>query len=479
MPRTNPLSAEIVGNRAFERVSFSHQFLIVGSVGLGIAMMIVGIWLGVETERSAVNRVTAVSAAYVESILAAQLREVPEDALTTQAMHDALDHIFITGVLQRKIASFKLWDAQGVVHYSSDHALIGQRFSVDEMLISAFSGTVQARMVARQQESGDAGNEAGQRMLEIYVPIRISQIGKVVAVAAFNHWTGNIEREISSSKLRSWALVAAVTLSIYLLLFGMVHRANSTILRQRDDLHSQLRRLRKGYAENEQMRRRLGKAGAATTALNEQFLQRVAADLHDGPAQTLAFSLMRFDELVAALGAGQGVEETSTSDVFRVREALRSSLEELRVIAAGLGVAGLADLTLAETLDRAIRDFEHQFGRTVDKHVDDVDVNTDLAVRITAYRILQESLTNCAKYAPIGLLRVQVQQKAGNLQIEVADQGPGFDPLATRPNGRLGLAFMKERVRLLGGTFMLESIPGCGTRVVVKLPLTFKESRVA
>ena len=211
------LSSEIEESLPFERVSFSHQFLIVGSVGLGIAMTIVGIWLGAETERAAVNRVTAVSAAYVESILAAQLRAVPEDALTTQAMHDALDHIFISGVLQRKIAAFKLWDAQGVVHYSSDDSLIGQRFPVDETLASAFSGTVQARIVAREQELATGGQDAGQRLLEIYVPIRISQSDKVVAVATFNHWTGNIDREISSSKLRSWALVAGVTLSIYLL----------------------------------------------------------------------------------------------------------------------------------------------------------------------------------------------------------------------------------------------------------------------
>lgn len=335
--RTCTSSSEIAASLPFERVSFSRQFLIVGSVGLGVAMTIIGLWLGAETERSAVNRVTAVSAAYVESILAAQLRDVPENALATQAMHDALDHIFITGVLQRKIASFKLWDAQGVVHYSSDHSLIGQHSPVDETLINAFSGTVQARMVASQKEPGDADQDTVQRMLEIYVPIRISQTGKVVAVAAFYHWAGNIDREIGSSKLRSWALVVVVTLSIYLLLFGMVRRANDTILRQRDDLRSQLLGLRRGYEENENMRRRLGEAGAATTALNEQFLQRVAADLHDGPAQTLAFSLMRFDELVAAFGAGSGADETSALDVFRVREALRSSLEELRVIAAGLG----------------------------------------------------------------------------------------------------------------------------------------------
>ncbi len=472
------LSSEIAESLPFERVSFSHQFLIVGSVGLGIAMTIVGIWLGAETERAAVNRVTAVSAAYVESILAAQLRAVPEDALTTQAMHDALDHIFISGVLQRKIAAFKLWDAQGVVHYSSDDSLIGQRFPVDETLASAFSGTVQARIVAREQELATGGQDAGQRLLEIYVPIRISQSDKVVAVATFNHWTGNIDREISSSKLRSWALVAGVTLSIYLLLFGMVRRANGTILRQRDDLRSQLLRLSRGYEELEHMRRRLGEAGSATTALNEQFLQRVAADLHDGPAQTLAFSLMRFDELVTALSAGSGAKETSAPDVFRVREALRSSLEELRGIATGLGVAGIADLSLAETVDRAVRDFELQYGRTVEAHVESVGVETDLAVRITAYRIVQESLTNCGKHALAGALCVHVQQIAGYLNIEVADQGQGFDLHATPLNGRLGLAFMKERVRLLGGTFVLESTPGCGTRVAVKLPLTIKESIV-
>ncbi|MDD3518594.1 MAG: sensor histidine kinase [Chromatiales bacterium] len=458
-------------------MSFSRQFLLVSAALLLLAMVVTGNWLAMEIERSAVNRATAVAAVYVESILAAQLRHATTDALLTDDAQEVLDGIFIEGPLRRKVMRFKLWDAEGVIRYSSDHVQQGRRFPVDGLLAAAFGGTVQARISGLDEDDNLSERAYWPRLLEVYVPVRAAARGEVVAVAEFYHSTENIDREILAAQQRIWILVVVATLAIYLLLLTLVRRANDTIVQQRDDLCRQLQQLRSAFEENERMRTRLGEAGAATTTLNEHLLHRIAADLHDGPAQTLAFSLMRFDERTAHCGCADRAACETSSELHAIRGALRSSLDDLRNIAAGLGLPGITDLSLADTARRAVRDFERRTDVHVAAEIDDTLRHAGLATKITVYRLLQESLSNSARHAPGSTPQVRAWREGDQVRIEVSDRGAGFDPAAAARSGRLGLAFMQERVRLLGGHFEVESAPGCGTHVRAGLPLAADEVR--
>ncbi len=463
--------------RAFERVSLSRQFLLVGAALLLLGMVVLGSWLGMEIERSAVNRAAAVSAIYVESILVAHLRQNSGDAVATVAMHEALDRIFVSGPLHRKVVRFKLWDSSGVILYSSDHHQAGLRFPVDGLLAAAFAGTVQARLSTLDAQDNEGERDRWQRLIEVYVPVRIDPQGGVVVVAEFYHATDNIDREIRDAQRRSWVLVMVATFAILLLLFGIVRRVDDTLLQQRDALRDQLRQLSATFEENERMRVRLSEAGAATTALNEEFLHRIAADLHDGPAQTLAFALMRFDELVESCGCCAKAGGAVFPDLPKIRSALRASLDDLRSVATGLGVPGIGDLSLLETALRAVRDCERQFAVKVEVDVDAALADAALATKITVYRLLQESLSNSFRHAPGGLPRVRVWQTDTQVCLEIVDQGPGFDSQAAAHAGRLGLAFMQERVRLLGGIFEMLTSTGSGTRIFACLPLILEESQ--
>jgi signal transduction histidine kinase len=96
-------------------------------------------------------------------------------------------------------------------------------------------------------------------------------------------------------------------------------------------------------------------------------------------------------------------------------------------------------------------------------------------VETALYRVVQEALTNAAKHAGAGRVAVVVGRRAGVAVAVVEDDGGGFDPDGTRPPGRragLGLAGMRERVGLLGGTVEVESQPGQGTTVFARIPLT-------
>ncbi len=472
MPNRSPDTVEpipVITRRPFERVSLSRQFLLISSGFLLIGMFVVGAWLSMEIERSAVNRAASIAAVYVESILVAQLHPTATGVTMLAGTHEAFDQIFNEGPLRRKVVRFKLWDTQGTILYSNDHAQLGIRHPVSETLAAALAGKVQAHISRLAEAEHVAERERWPRLLEVFVPIRAEAHGKVVAVAEFYHATDNLDRDIRSAQRRSWLLVTVATLAVILLLFMQVRRANDTILRQRDDLRQQLLRLRAAFDENERMRQRLGEAGAATTALNEQFLRRIAADLHDAPAQTLAYALMRIDELAGACAG-------TNPELHTIRDALRSSLEDLRNIAAGLGIPGIADLSLLETARRAVRDFERQTGHKVDADIDADLPEANLAVKITVYRLLQESLSNSHRHSHGARPRVRVWREDAQVRVEVADAGAGFDPRLAAQSGRLGVAFMQERVRLLGGAFDIESAPGHGTRILAAIPFCSEQA---
>lgn len=459
---------------AFERVSFSRQFLIAGAALLLAGMTVIGSWISRQIESSAVNRTAAIAAVYVESILAGHLRGWSGQGGVDASTRAALDELFLRSPLKKKVLRFKLWDNDGRIAYSSDPAQTGLRFPIGNALAAAFRGSVQSRVSDLADADNLREHMRWPRLLEVYVPLRKRGDDAVVGVAEFYHSTENLGRDIHLAQRKSWLLVVASTLAVFLLLYGLVRRANNLIVEQRRDLQQQLGDLRALLQENERMRARLSEAGAQTTALNEQFLKRVAADIHDGPAQAIALAKMRFDEL-ADHPDGSPAPSRSAQELATLREALHVALRDLRNIAAGLSVPGIAELSLAETVRRAVRDAERRADRSAELSLAGDADQAPLAVKITLYRVVQESLTNAWRHAGAVTPWVEVGTADGSVAVEIGDRGPGFDPASALASGRLGLAFMRERVRLLGGSFDIDSTPGQGTRIRVRLPLTCED----
>ena len=459
---------------AFNRLSFSRQFLLAIVAVLALGGMVIGTWISHLIETNAVNRTAAISAVYLESMSVAKLQQWTRNGTVDETTHEDLDQLFIDGPLHREVLRFKLWDANGRIDYSNDHAQIGHVFPVRGRLAAAFAGTIQAQ-ISNLREIDNLPEEINwNQLLEIYVPIRSTTDGRVYAVAEFYLSVEKLKQDIRAAQQRSWGLVALSTMAVYLLLYGLVRRANDTIIEQQRDLRQQLQQLRTVLDENEGMREQLREAGISTTSLNEEFLIRIAADLHDGPAQTIAFALMRFDEF-AATCRNSPLTQAEEKELSSIKNALQSSLRDVRKISSGLSIPGLNEMSLAHAAQRAVHDFEHLSGQSVKTEIDGTLDKAPLAVKITVYRLLQESLTNCWRHAPGGSPQVQVQHIDGQIMVAITDHGAGFDPHAAAVGGRLGLAFMRERVRLLGGIFELESTPGRGTSVRVRLPLSTEE----
>lgn len=463
--------------RPFEPLSFSRQFLLISAVLLIGAMLVIGAWLGRQIEGNAINRTAAMAAVYTESMVMTQIGTAVRDGTLADPggeIEARLDRLFVDSPLQRKVVRFKLWDRNGQIVYSSDHAQQGLRFPVAGALAAAFAGELQARLSPLDQPDNLAERVRWPQLLEVYVPLKLGGSDRVELVAEFYHATDNLFRDIDQARQRSWVLLACATLAVYLLLRGLVRRANDTILEQRRDLQQQLEQLHSALQDNERIRAQLRQAGARTTALNEAFLHRIAADLHDGPAQQIAFALMRFDEIANRKGDEAGADDVADPDMRRVLYALRDALAELRGIAAGLGLPGVEGLSLAETIRRAVRDVERQSGATIRTGIavaiEGGPEPASLALKITVFRFIQEALNNSLRHAAGGAPTLGVFRHEGELEIVVSDAGPGFDPAAIAHGGRLGLAFLRERVRLLGGAFELDSAPERGTTLRARLP---------
>ena len=465
----------ITPKQIFSLLSFSRQFMLAIIVVLLVGMFIIGSWMGQQIETSAINRAAAISAVYIESLSSAQLQNWRKGEIVSDEMRAMFDRIFIEGPIHQEVLRFKLWDASGRIDYSTDHSQIGLRYPLKKRLVAAFSGTVQAKISDLEENDNETEYSLGLQLLQINVPIYTLAHDEIIGVAEFYLSVNNLKQEIYAAQQRSWVLVGFSTLAVYLLLFSLVRRANNTIQGQERDLFRQLEQLRDALDENSQMREQLRKAGVSTTTLNEEFLLRIAADLHDGPAQTIAFALMRFDEFSTTCRGCSSTPENAVQDLQSIKIALQSSLSDVRRISSGLALPGMDELSLADTARRAIRDFQRLSGHSVQTEIDNSLDAAPLSVKITVYRLIQESLNNCIKHAPKSTPLIKMHKNEGQVLVSVTDNGGGFDPHSAALTGRLGLAFMRERVRLLGGIFEIDSNFGLGTCIRARLPLSTDE----
>jgi signal transduction histidine kinase len=250
------------------------------------------------------------------------------------------------------------------------------------------------------------------------------------------------------------------------------------ILSQQNELQEKVAQLTGLLEQNEQLHSRVSRAAARTTALNERFLRRIATDLHDGPGQDLALALLRIDELadVCASCTAFLVKRKAANDDFgTIQSALRSALTDMRAILAGLRLPEIRQLSVTETVERAVRDYEHKTSAVVEVSVNGLPVEAPLSVKITLYRIIQESLANGYKHADGASQRVSVTGKEKLLIVEISDDGPGFKKRDILPDDHLGLIGMRERVEILAGTFEVKSAQNNGTLIRASLPLTLLE----
>ncbi len=456
-----------------ERLSFTWQFVVLSFAILVVGMVTIGIWLSSAVEQAVISRTAGVTALYVDSFVSPLVQDLSEQGELPPAQRADLGRLITGTPLGKQIVSFKISSPEGEIIYSPNPELVGRTFAMDGHLLEAFNGEVVSEISDLTKQENEYERSNWKTLIETYAPIRSEGSGAVLAVSEFYQLPDTLEGEIRSAQIQGWLIVGVATLAMYLLLVGMVRRASSTIRIQRSELLENLAELRETLDDNRRLQARVSKAAARTTTLNERFLRRVSADIHDGPAQDVSLALLRVEGIVEGLdGNGRGSRE----DVKRLRSALDSALTGLRAISHGLRAPSVEELTPREAARRAVTDYERIWGESISFE----DVGESFAgsppVNITVYRVVQESLANSFKHARSASRKVEVRGTDSQVEILISDTGPGFE-LERVSNGKtLGLVGMRERVELLGGTFTVTTRRGRGTVVQATLPLAAEAS---
>jgi two-component system, NarL family, sensor histidine kinase UhpB len=143
----------------------------------------------------------------------------------------------------------------------------------------------------------------------------------------------------------------------------------------------------------------------------------------------------------------------------------------LRRIASDLRPRTLDDLGLTAALEWQAQEFESRTKIRCRVHLPKEPLVLDAQPSTAIFRIFQESLTNVARHAHATRVEARLQRETNYLVFEVRDNGGGFDPEETKARKSLGLVGMQERALLLNGELRVESTPGAGTTMTLRIPL--------
>jgi signal transduction histidine kinase len=229
--------------------------------------------------------------------------------------------------------------------------------------------------------------------------------------------------------------------------------------------HRRVSRLQKAHAAQEAFSRQL-------IASQERERGRIAAELHDGLGQNLLIIKNR------AFMAGNKIADppAALAQIAEISATAALAVDEVREIARNLRPYQLDRLGL--TL--ALKDIVHKTSETsaidVTGDIDELAGLLPPEAEINLYRIVQEGVNNVVKHSGATTAQIEVKRDGGRLLVRIADNGRGFSIDAADgplPEGGFGLAGIRERARILGGTCTIQSAQGGGTviQVTVNLPM--------
>jgi signal transduction histidine kinase len=263
---------------------------------------------------------------------------------------------------------------------------------------------------------------------------------------------------------------------------GRLGRALDHMRAALGESHASLeRRVEERTHELERLYRELSLRDAARAELlrkvisaQEEERRRIARELHDETSQSLAALTMSLDAAAAELPPGtprkrledaRGIAGRAITEVHRLLFDLRPSV--------------LDDLGLASAIRWCTERTLEPLGIAVRCEFSGLESRLPPELETTLFRVVQEAVNNIARHAGADTVLIQCAVRDAVATVEIEDDGRGFDPARPAPTEGtgLGLAGMRERVTLLGGTLAVESAPGEGTRLCASVPIPVAVAR--
>ncbi|MGI6188479.1 MAG: sensor histidine kinase [Clostridiales bacterium] len=215
--------------------------------------------------------------------------------------------------------------------------------------------------------------------------------------------------------------------------------------------------------------------GMRIITAQEEERQRVARDIHDGPAQSLSNIILKCEicEKLIDLDA-----QNAKHQIGELKGLIKASLHEIRRIIFDLRPMTLDDLGLVPTLQRYTANFSEETGIDVVMDIYNPGNKLSTLVEIAVFRIIQEGLNNIKKHSRATRVYLNLQIKNNMLFCKLTDNGIGFDMSNFQDakkqdihSGGFGIYSMRQRAELLKGKLKIHSQPGRGTALLLQIPI--------
>lgn len=203
----------------------------------------------------------------------------------------------------------------------------------------------------------------------------------------------------------------------------------------------------------------------------EEERRRVAREIHDGPAQSLANVVLRTEVCEKMLDIDKNA---ARRELQELRATVKNSLQDVRRIIFALRPMALDDLGLIPAISRYLENVKKQHQLNIEMDFSEERWRLDSVSEVALFRIIQEAAQNAVKHAKADKIKVIIEENEQSILVSIRDDGVGFASEEVLKNPKpdsYGLLGMKERVEVLGGQLTIMSKPGRGTEISVHLPL--------
>jgi signal transduction histidine kinase len=198
----------------------------------------------------------------------------------------------------------------------------------------------------------------------------------------------------------------------------------------------------------------------ATSEARAAERSRIAREIHDAISQHL-FGLRM-------IASGMRRADPGNEQIRAIERIAEEAERDMRALLSELRPTGLDDEGLAPTLEKICAGYRDRLGLAVDADLSDVTVSE--SVSHVLLRVTQEACTNAVRHGNARQLAVSLTRQNGHVELAVLDDGSGFDPSTSHAGS--GLQHIHERVAELGGTVTVDSTPGVGTALTVRVPVS-------
>jgi len=195
--------------------------------------------------------------------------------------------------------------------------------------------------------------------------------------------------------------------------------------------------------------------------------QRLARQMHDGPAQALSNFILQTEIAMRLFDIDQ---VRAKDELSSVKAAATTTFQKVRDFIFELRPMMLDDLGLGPTLSRYAEAYKDQSGIEIRLVSSGLEQRLESYLEVMIFRAIQELLNNVALHSKASLVKVQIDTSNNTVRVSVEDDGHGFDVNRMNEKGGMGLKVIRDRVEMLGGTIEMHSVIGQGTHILFTIP---------